>query len=132
MSDLSTAIAAITNMEAAAFRTGQVARRLLRDHPDLANLSFMALVGDGGFSDLEFSGDTSTREVLDACAAALGIALTSKLGRPYVRGGFESVKGLAEIDGTKVTLTGTYLLTPEEWEARHVVTAPAIETGVSA
>lgn len=121
-------LAGIEQMEACAFRLGQLARRLLADHPDLPPVRITASATDRGFGRLLLEDLEYGRDGVDVLpwATALEIPLTSKLGRAAVGGGFESLKGERKIDGERVQVTLLRMLNQDEWEVRHVVIAPEL------
>lgn len=106
--------------EAAAFRVGQVARRLLTDHPDLPVKSLeptlWVLASDFSGPDTKAELEVTAGSVDDvrAWAAALEAQATVTVSD---RSPYERAEAEAEVDGVTVKVTGSRSLTGEEYAA---------------
>lgn len=113
-------LAAITAMESAAFRLGQVARGLLADHPDLlvASLDTSTSTSTGAETVVTVLA-LHAGEVADVLrwAETLGIAAHRNLGSAVIGGGYEHASADLERDGLAIRITGCTYLDAEEWAA---------------
>ncbi|WP_432156310.1 hypothetical protein [Streptomyces sp. bgisy153] len=117
-------LAELIAFESAAFRIGQVARRLLAEHPGLpvqtmepTAWSLASSDGPDVHTELELRFD-SVDEVR-AWAEALGVEPTAEVSErsPYERAAVE-----ATVDGVLVKVSGSRALTGDEyaaWRAKH-------------
>ncbi|MDX5569359.1 hypothetical protein PYK79_47290 [Streptomyces sp. ID05-04B] len=120
-----TLLTAVTELESATFRAGQVARRLLAEHPHLTVRNVSAGLYASAFLDGERSSSARLDvradglEAARAWAEALGVEPQSEWtdGGIYV---FESARCTATVDGVLIEVSGSRALPPEEaanWRA---------------
>ncbi|MEU9400599.1 hypothetical protein [Streptomyces sp. NPDC048242] len=112
-----------SSFESAAFRVGQVARRLQAEHPELAVGSVTCAAGATSYQhaeDLYVHARLELRagdlEAARAWADALGADLTLKIreSKPFVS---EVGECTAVIDGIDIEVSGRRTLSPEEADA---------------
>ncbi len=127
-------LATIEAFESAAFRVGQVARRLLAEHPDLP-------VGDMqpfAATHPRPAGDTAQLEMMlrtvdDVAAWAHALGTTPNVrfhDSPFTAtGAFEFHQAAQTIDGVDVRIMATRSTTEEETAAWRAKTAEAAEDG---
>ncbi|MGW4759582.1 hypothetical protein [Streptomyces chartreusis] len=122
-------LAAVEAMESAAFRLGQLARRILAEHVD-AGLSVRE-AGIYGYEDVSASARLGLRardlEAARAVAISLGIELAVKTNDTQWSV-FEHGHGTGEVDGFEVNISGMHHFSDEEaaaWRAEQ----PAAEGG---
>lgn len=112
-------LAAIEAMEAAAFRTGLMARRLLAEHPDLPVKEIRPGFVSGGNAELHINVDYC--DGVRAWAERLGMQTESKISSYTVGTGYENVyeacRAKGQIDGTDLEFLGTRNLDGAEREA---------------
>ena len=112
-------LAELEAFEAAAFRTGQLARRLRTEHPDLSATSVeptvWALASSAGPSiHAELEIQSESVDMARAWAAALGVEATVTISptSPYERATAHAVIG-----GVTVKVAGSRYLTGDEYAA---------------
>ncbi|MCC9712042.1 hypothetical protein E4N62_46675 [Streptomyces sp. MNU76] len=125
-------LAELEAFEAAAFRVGQLARRLRTDHPDLPVQTMLptvwALASSAGpdvHAELEIHCDSV--DGAHACAAVLGVEATVTIAGS----GYERAAAKAVVNGIKVKVSGTRSLTGDEyraWRAEQDQAAAEAET----
>jgi hypothetical protein len=125
-------LAAVEAMEAAAFRTGHMARRLLAEHPDLSVREIRLGYVSGGKAELEIDADTC--DAARAWADRLGLDVELKTSSyKYDNSVYEVVyeachaKGL--IDGVSLDVSGTRSVEGAEREAWIAAGAQGAEDG---
>lgn len=112
-------------MEAAAFRVGQVARRLLADHPDLSARDIEPTVwtlnrGTAVTQKLEITPDSI--DGVRAWAEALGVEAEVTVSGRTAYAPYKVAKFETEIDGVEVEFSTTGAATDDEivaWRAEH-------------
>lgn len=113
------ALAQIEAMEAAAFRTGLMARRLLAEHPDLPVKGIRPGFVAGGRAELHITTDSC--DDVRAWAERLGLQAEAEIRSYKVVSGYENVyeacgaKG--DVDGIGIELLGTRSVDGAEREA---------------
>ncbi|MFF5004654.1 hypothetical protein ACFY3G_17705 [Streptomyces phaeochromogenes] len=112
-------LAEVEAMEAAAFRTGLMARRLLAEHPDLPVKEIRPGFVSGGNAELQI--DTGDCDGVHAWAERFGLGTESKISSFMLGNGYESVyeacRGEGQIDGVGIELLGTRGVDGAEREA---------------
>jgi hypothetical protein len=118
-------LACTTAMEAAVFRVGQVARRLLADHPELPVWDLEPSVwvlnhGSAVSAKLEIS--PGTLDGVLAWGTALGVEVSVELvdRTPYAP--YRAAKFVTEVDGVQVDVNSTGAASDEEtaaWRAEQ-------------
>jgi hypothetical protein len=112
-------LAAIEGMEAAAFRTGLMARRLLAEHPDLPVKEIRPGYVGGGNAELQI--DTDDCDGVRAWAERFGLRAESKISSYVLGNGYENVyeacRAKGKIDGVGIQLLGTRNVDGAEREA---------------
>lgn len=131
MSETTNVLAELEAFEAAAFRVGQLARRLRIDHPDLPvdvmQPTVWALASSAGpdvHAELEIHCDSV--DGVHAWAAVLGVEATVTIAGS----GYERAVAKAVVNGVTVKVSGTRSLTGDEyaaWQARKEQAA-AVDT----
>lgn len=118
----------ITQMEAAAFRAGQVARRLLSEHPDLkvrkavcSLYSYVDSLFDTGEDAPKLDIHAECLDGVRTWAQAMGVELKlSTRGTKY--NVYESAEGEADVDGVTVIVSGSRVFSDDEaaaWRAQQ-------------
>lgn len=119
MNEQTNPLALIQAMEAAAFRTGLMARRLLAENPDLPVREIRPGYVGGGSGELHINADDC--EGARAWAERLGLQTESRIRSYDVGNGYENVyescRAKGEIDGVGVEFLGTRSVDGEEREA---------------
>jgi hypothetical protein len=113
------ALAAIEGMEAAAFRTGLMARRLLAEHPDLPVQEIRPGYVSGGRAELQINAGYC--DGVRAWAERFGLQTESKISSyTYGTGSemvYESCRAEGQIDGADIQFLGTRNVEGAEREA---------------
>lgn len=117
-------LAAVVALEAATFRVGQLARRLLAEHADagLAVPDVYVFAHDDGDTTAELKLSTGSVDGARTVARALGIEPETKMSDHSLAFVFERVWGETVIDGIKVKISGRRQLSDEEtaaWRAEQ-------------
>jgi hypothetical protein len=112
-------LAGIEAMEAAAFRTGLMARRLLADHPDLPVKEIRPGYVTGGRAELQINTDDC--DGVRAWAERFGLHVESQISS-YTLGNdhenvYEACRAKGQVDGAGIELLGTRSLDGAEREA---------------
>ncbi|MFI6274273.1 hypothetical protein [Streptomyces sp. NPDC050988] len=112
-------LAAIEAMEAAAFRTGLMARRLLAEHPDLSVKEIRAGFVAGGHAELHINTDEC--DGVRVWAERFGLRVESNISSYTLGNGrenvYEACTAEGEIDGVGIKLLGTRAVEGAEGEA---------------
>ncbi|MGW0599926.1 hypothetical protein ACWD11_22620 [Streptomyces sp. NPDC002776] len=119
MSENVNPLAAIEAMEAAAFRTGSMARRLLADHPDIPIEKIRPGPVSGGTAELHITtGDSDGARLM---AERLGLSVEVTISSHTFSTGYESVYGACEaagpVDDVSIHLLGVRNMDDAEREA---------------
>ena len=117
-------LAAVVALEAATFRVGQLARRLLAEHAgaDLVVPDVYAFAHDDGDTRAELKLSSGSVDGARTLARALGIEPETKMSDISLAYVFERVWGETVIDGIKVKIGGRRRLSDEEtaaWRAEQ-------------
>ncbi|MGW3417023.1 hypothetical protein [Streptomyces phaeochromogenes] len=112
-------LARIDAMEAAAFRAGLMARRLLAEHPDLPVKEIRPGFVGGGRAELQINTDDC--DGVSVWAERLGLPVESKISSYTYDTGYEMVfeacRAEGQVDGVGIELLGTRSLDGAEREA---------------
>ncbi|MCR3732221.1 hypothetical protein FHS35_009139 [Streptomyces umbrinus] len=112
-------LAGIDAMEAAAFRTGLMARRLLAGHPDLPVKEIRPGFVSGGHAELQINTDDC--DGVRLWAERFGLSVESDISS-YTLGNdhenvYEACRAKGQVDGVGIELLGTRSLDGAEREA---------------
>ncbi|MYV56482.1 hypothetical protein [Streptomyces sp. SID3212] len=112
--------AALVGLESWAFRAGQVGRRLVQEHPELASAD-VASMAFWNSANLTLTDVSLGSGEIERWAALLGIELTHEVTQSRnptpSHAAFDCLKGEMEFDGVRVELRGIRGLTQEQWDA---------------
>lgn len=126
---------AVTQMESHAFRAGQVARRVLAEHPQLTVRNATAGLYASIYRDGECSSQAELTVRVDGTDAVrtwsqvLGVETESKTQETGGGHAYETADCMATVDGVIVQVTGARHLTDEETDAWRAQQATAAEGG---